>query len=506
MAQVSATIGIQNSGFKRGLDELRQHAAQWKDDLKGTLAGAFTLGAALNWFNDFRQQMGRVKDLADRLGQSTTVIQQVGNVAKTSGTDLERVTAVLTQLTLAAAKGDERFAALGIRVEDFANAGHDQQLLMLAAAYEQANGDQAKMIELMDLLGGKGQDILPMLSQGVQGLADSFAAVPTVAEGAVAAVANFNNAIDTLILKSQQAAGSVVGLMQAGGRLAAAWFTKGADSEKMWADFADRMTQDQTPTGVRNPAAPEAAKGAEDTAKKRAAGVAALNEEIQRLARSRMSDEQKITDMQKEQEALRATVQNGSLPEEQRLEAAKKLLEVQRAIEELQTRAAKTAADEKEKRVQKAQKAAEEAAKAENALAEEKKRQELAAMDPKARLAALKKDQKALEDEAAAAAGKGDRTTAAQKSLEALKLNEDIAAAQKALESPAKAADASKPGIVSSSLAAIGGGGGVYAAQGINPALQEARSQTNLLRQIAQNTARGSAPGGPADIASRNPF
>lgn len=500
MAEAKVKIGIENSGFERGLAAMRGQITSWKDDIKSSIAGAFTFGAALTFFNNLRQEAGRIDDLAKRFGQTREGIQQVSNVAKVSGTDIEQLASILEKLSLSAAEGSDKFKQVGINAAEFVGADYQGRILMLADAWEKTNGSVQAQADLMSLLGAKGADLLPLLSKGVKGLQEEFAAVPTMADGAIEAITQLNDTIDTLVMKAQQAAGSVIGLAKAGFSLAAAWFEDGGDSEKMWANYADRMASQQDATGttkndLKNPKADAAA---EDAKTKADAARVALEEKMKDLARSRMSDEEKITDLEKEKAALAAKAQDATASEEARLKAAKDMLDVQQQIEAIQSRIQKTKDDE-----------AKTITDLEAKAAGMEDQQKLAAMDPAARAEELKKRQKALFDEAAAAEKDADRKRAAEKRIEALSLADDITRAQKEAEAKEKDKEKDKlpkdqrPGIVSSSLGAIGGGGGVYIAQGLDPALQEARNQTSLLRMIATNTARG----GTADPGrTSNPF
>ena len=504
MAEAKVKIGIENSGFERGLAAMRGQISGWKDDIKSSIAGAFTFGAALTFFNNLREEAGRISDLAARFNQTRQSIQQVSNVAKVSGTDIEQLASILEKMSISAADGSESFAKVGINAADFVAADYQGRILMLAEAWEKTNGSVQAQADLMALLGAKGADLLPLLSKGVKGLQDEFAAVPVMADGAIEAISQLNDTIDTLVMKAQQGAGSLIGLAKAGISLAAAWFTNGGDSEKMWADYADRMASQQEPTGgsaadLKNPkTAASQAKAAEDAKAKTDAARLALEEQMQTLARSRMTDEEKITDLEREKAALAAKAQDAAQSEEDRLKAAQEVLKVQQEIEAIQNRLAKTKEAE-----------AKTISDLEAKAAEMQDQQKLAGMDPAARAEELKKRQNALFAEAAAAEKESDRKRAAEKRIEALGLADDISRAEKEAADKAKGKDpeklpkASQPGVVSSSLGAIGGGGGVYVTQGLDPALQESRNQTNILRQIAQNTARGSeAP----STGTTNPF
>lgn len=210
MATATATIGIKSSGFKRGLDEMQAMAQNWKRDIVGTLAGGLTLGAFANFFNNFKNEMDRVADLSERFGQTSQIIQQVGNVAKVSGTDIEQLATILTKLTLKAADSADKFAKVGINAQDFLGAGYDQQLIMLAEAWEKSNGSIQGQIDFMQLLGAKGQDILPMLAKGAAALREEFAQIGTVSDSTIQSIAALNDFIDGMTTRIQVGLGKLI--------------------------------------------------------------------------------------------------------------------------------------------------------------------------------------------------------------------------------------------------------------------------------------------------------
>jgi len=462
MAKATATLEVNNSGFKRGFDDMRKQTAAWSSDVKGMIAGAFAFGAIASFVSNFVSSMARVKDLSDRLGQSTDTIQRIGNAAKLSGSDLESVIKVLTKLTLEANKSGEAFAKIGISAAEFASANPEQQVLMLAKAYEEASGNQQKMLDLMALLGPKGQDIMIMLAGGVEELNKQLNQVPVVSETAINAMANLDDAIDSFTQHAHESLGAIIGMFgQLGAAVMAVYQTFGITGfdgngksfvENMTANMESTLDQKSTAETKKGAGITTAddQKKADDDKAKEAAAAKALEEEMTNLARSRMNDEQKITDLKREQAELAAAAQDKSKSDVDRLNAAREVLRVQQEIESIQKRVDDAAAKADEE--------------AEKAIAD------FYGAEAKAQEEAEKEAEDALKE---------------------------------AYEAEAKAAEeaaSSAPTIVSSSLASIGGGGSSYVSQGSNPALVESRKQTALLQRLVANT------GGTAAMATNSPF
>ena len=503
MAQASVTVGVKSSPFKKGLDDMRGQAREWAGDIKSTIAGAFALGSVVSFVSGFVTQMARVKDLADRLGESSDTVQRVGNAAKLAGSDLEFIIKNLARMSGAAAKSADEFAKVGINADAFVNAGTEDKLLMLAKAYDEANGSQQKMSDLMGILGPKGQDMLILLSQGAAALNEQMGQFPTVSEGVVNAMARVDDAIEEFHQKSFVA---FDGVLQKLATIGAAFLSVkrmitdggsfGGNMQKIFEEVA------QTEAGKKSAKSrnkdfegvdKEGVKKQSDESKKAADAAKSLDEEMLKLTRSRMDAEQKITDLKREQAVHAAAAQDKSKGDAERANSAIKVLQIQQDIEAGQTDIAKAKKKEQDDAAKDAEKKAKDAAKAEADLAEEERAQKLEKMSPAERIKELKKQQKELND---AAAKETDPKAKAEKKLEALKLNDAIDAAAKEMDKSGK----SKPSVISSSLASVGGGGGAYV--GTDPALTESRRQTSLLQEISRKLGQG----GSSFTAPRNPF
>jgi len=500
MAQANVTVGIKSSVFKQGLDDMRSQAKEWGGDIKSTIAGAFALGAITSFVSGFVTEMARVKDLADRLGESSDTIQRVGNAARLSGSDLEFVIKNLSKMAGSAADGAEKFAAVGISADAFVNAGTEDKLLMLAKAYDEANGSQQKMSDLMGILGPKGQDMLILLSQGAAELKDQMSGVAIASESTVNAMAKVDDAIESSKQTLTSWASNAVDAFQTATMwVAAFWEATGSDfNARELFDAAKKAQQEETSQSNKakdfEGEDKDGAKAKADEAKKTAEASKRLDEEMVNLARSRMDAEQKITDLKREQAMHAAAAQDKSKSDAERANSAIKVLQLQQEIESGQADIAKAKKKEQDDAAKDAEKKAKDTAKAQSDLADEERAQKLEKMGPEERIKELKKQQKELND---AANKETDPKSKAEKKLEALKLNDAIDAAMKEAEGSNK----SKPSVISSSLASVGGGGGAYV--GTDPALTESRRQTSLLQQIARNTGGQS---GSTLANTRNPF
>lgn len=359
MAQANVTVGVKSGLFKKGLDEMRSQAQQWGGDIKSTIAGAFALGAVTSFVSGFVSEMARVKDLADRLGESSDTIQRVGNAAKLSGSDLEFVIKNLTRLAAEARKGADGFDEVGISASAFANAGTEDRILMLAKAYDQANGSQERMGKLMDLLGNKGQDMLIALSQGYNNLAAQMNEVDIASGETVDAMAAVDDSIETLTQNMKAGLSGVIDMFRKGSEWAYAWadsmflsdVLRGGEDKTAEQIHAEMMkAKEDKKNASKNKTDIES--GAEQAVKDKLEAEKAgkkLAEEVQQLQRSRMNTEEKLADLKREQAKYDAESVDYTKSESDRTNSKVKSVQLQREIEAAQLDIAKSKKDEADK-------------------------------------------------------------------------------------------------------------------------------------------------------------
>lgn len=514
MADLKVNVGVNNTAFNRGLDSMRTKASAWASDMSKNMAGLFALGAMVNWFNNFRTGLDSVAKLATRVGESTATIQRVADVASKAGTSIEVVSKEMTRMAVEASRGSEKFAALGLSAQEFANLNLEGRIMLLSRAYQQATTDQSKMLAMLDLLGEGAQEIIPLLAQGPQALAEGFSKAAVVSEQSIRAIEALNDAMTTganefkvfvgWMIQSVATIGLVVKttandianvfqLMNPANMTnpAAALdaFSKNArkNSEERQKAFKDIWSEPEKAANKPSPKpaeiiTPEQAKAAADEKKKVAAEADKLEAALTARKLEQMTVEERILELQRMEAELRDTAANESLPELQRLEAANELLTIQGQIEAAQKEQADNA-----KRV----------AEAQQALDERKKQRELESLSVAERIARLE----AMKSEAELAGQSAELTDEQriEKANEVLDLEDAIAAAKKeqadeeekakqeAEQAAKDAKDKSKPGMVASALGEIGGGGGSYISG--DPATRELQTQTNLLKQLVANTS-----------------
>lgn len=170
------------SGLKRDLEEAKQSVGDWRSSLNGLFAGA-TAGAAIAWLGSLTKgaiaAADQLGDLASKVGVSAEFLSKHKLAAELSGASLEALgvgTRELSKNIFAAASGNQEMAAtfkgLGIDTRDATGAirSADAVLMDLAKVFEGLPDGPEKTAIAMQLMGKRGTELIPTLSNGAEGL------------------------------------------------------------------------------------------------------------------------------------------------------------------------------------------------------------------------------------------------------------------------------------------------------------------------------------------------
>ena len=198
------TFGADTKPFQAGLAQMRSQTQAFSGNVSGMLAGAFGVGAIIGGLRSMFVEMDRVAKLGARFGESTDTIQRVAHAADLAGADLEtmaRSVGFVTKNAIAAATGNselaKEFERLGINAATFADLPMDQKMVLLSRGLQTAGSSAEGMTAIMKVMGKAGVEMLPLLAQGPEALAKSMADAQVVGESAVRSIEAFNDSLTT---------------------------------------------------------------------------------------------------------------------------------------------------------------------------------------------------------------------------------------------------------------------------------------------------------------------
>jgi hypothetical protein len=160
-----AQLGININPYVQGLFKARHHAQEFgRDvvgDLKRELAGFFTVGAIYEWGKKTIEFGSQMNDLAERLGTTTTKMQEWNYAAEQNGATSEHVTKFFEDLSVAQTKAldgnedtIEAFKRLGVSIRNLQTMRTDEIGRKIAETVR--HGDVQKLAADLREVGGKG--------------------------------------------------------------------------------------------------------------------------------------------------------------------------------------------------------------------------------------------------------------------------------------------------------------------------------------------------------------
>ena len=162
-----AKLGLDTSSFELGAKRAESATTAMgnkiKKDLKGRLAGLFTVGAIAAWTKHVIDAADNIGDLAEQTGESTDNIQKLQALAGRSGVEVTKYTQGLLKMgeaRNAALSGDEKSILLlekfGLTLADLKGKASNLELLTrVGEVFSKDPGNIKLQADLADLLGAK---------------------------------------------------------------------------------------------------------------------------------------------------------------------------------------------------------------------------------------------------------------------------------------------------------------------------------------------------------------
>lgn len=245
MGNFAVRLGIENTQFRRGIDQATSDVKRFKREASG-MGAAFTalrgaiaslgLGMALREIVDRADQ---IKDLSDRFGVFSESLQKVGLVAEQNGSSLEAVARAMQKLEVSrdkAIKGDEdliaKFEKLGVTMEDLKSLSVEQLMEKIGKSAM----DASIMVDVMGKNALELRDTLALLDGAkVQGI---------IADEDIQALGELKDGLISIFRILQQIGAAMIGDVVRGlqdmGAMAAAVY-EGIKAKFAGGNFMDTM-------------------------------------------------------------------------------------------------------------------------------------------------------------------------------------------------------------------------------------------------------------------------
>ena len=190
IAELQTKLTIDNTGFKRGLNDAQKSVEGFSTKAKlglAAVAAIITTGVVgavnflSNTMNEAQESMSRLVDTSTRLGVGIPELQRLQYAAQQSGIGVESLNNALGKMlknSAAAASGsgpaEDALKRLGINAQEFVSLGVDKQYLKISEALKGIPSPAEQALIATQLFGKGGIEQLSLLKENVGGLLKEF--------------------------------------------------------------------------------------------------------------------------------------------------------------------------------------------------------------------------------------------------------------------------------------------------------------------------------------------
>lgn len=175
------TLGVDRKPLEKGLKEAKNNVSSFGDEVKGTLAKAFAIGAIGAYAKTLVDAAGKLADLSARAGISTTALQEIDFAAKQSGSSMEDFVDVLQKVAKArkAALDDntgaeaKSFARFGVFADSLKSARLEDIVGMIADEMQRMGDSQLYIADALEIMGKGAGSVIPTMASDFNRLRDA---------------------------------------------------------------------------------------------------------------------------------------------------------------------------------------------------------------------------------------------------------------------------------------------------------------------------------------------
>lgn len=203
------------AGAKRVESTATGMARKVSSDVKGMIAGAFTVGAITSFTKSVINAGDRIGDLAEQYHLTNEEVQRLEILAGKTGVKFEKFGESFIKfadIRQKAIDGDAKSLAMlnryGVSQGDVVNKSKTNLdlLTQISDAYSEVSDSSQAQADALDIAGAKGQKVLSTLTQ-----IKNLGPVKLISDEDITALGEFNDALDEVLRQSQVAAAPALG-------------------------------------------------------------------------------------------------------------------------------------------------------------------------------------------------------------------------------------------------------------------------------------------------------
>lgn len=211
LLSILAKLGLDKTGFDSSLTQAGKQVNRFGSDLKGAIAGAFSVAVITAFAKRTIEAASRISDLAKQLGVSSEAMQEFDFAAKQSGASIDDIATSFKGLARARdeALGDSgskaagAFRAMGISQQELAASNIEQIFRRIAGVFKTTDFGAQQLVLVQELLGKSGTTLLPMFKDGLTEAGEEARKLGLIIEDEIVSkLDDAGDKVDSLIARS----------------------------------------------------------------------------------------------------------------------------------------------------------------------------------------------------------------------------------------------------------------------------------------------------------------
>ena len=180
MARLKGVATTMGTGIAKGFNGAQGALSGFSKSMlsvPAAIAGSVAVTGLVALAKGFADAGSAVDDMAQRTGMSAEAVSSLGYAAKLSGTDLGTLEKGVRKMQMGIADAAagvpgaaDKFSALGLSVDELQKMSPDEQFIAMADKLSLLQDPALKSAAAMEYFGKAGADLVPMLSEGGDGI------------------------------------------------------------------------------------------------------------------------------------------------------------------------------------------------------------------------------------------------------------------------------------------------------------------------------------------------
>jgi hypothetical protein len=215
-------LGLDSTGFNRGLASAESRAQKFSGGLRSALGGAFSIAAITAFAKSTIDAVSKIADMSKELNVSSESLQEMEYAAKLSGSSVDAIATAFRGLSKARAEAlkdpnsnaGQVFKAMGIGAAELQSNSIEKTFRRIADVVKTTDFGANEIAMIAEVLGRSGQELIPVFRNGLSEAGDEARKLGIIMkDDVVQQIDAAGDSIDRLIKRLRVPMASAIGFV-----------------------------------------------------------------------------------------------------------------------------------------------------------------------------------------------------------------------------------------------------------------------------------------------------